>query len=275
MIYCPYSDKDIPNEESSSEHILPLSLGGINTFEILVSKRENSAVGSTLDGLLAEDYLIKKCRNKYDIRGHSNKKPFVEFRRARCAITQKPLNVTFDAMKGVKVWSHQEKKELTGGNTLELQLKMDIDLDLMFVAKVALSAGYFAYGELFRNHVNHHEFRIIMNNRPNELDPIKTPLSACVDSRFSITDEEPLQLFRLLCEKTAQPCSIVGLVPSASRFTVFVGILGNYIGTINVPADGTLFPNSGSYEKGHVICIQNGKLNRVSFKRVLEKFFVQ
>lgn len=271
MIYCPYSDQDIPDEESNSEHILPLSLGGMNTFEIPVSKKENSSVGSKLDGLLAEDYLVKKARNKYDVRGHSNKKPYVEFKTARCAETQKPLNVKFDALNGVKVWSHRDKKELTGENILELSLQMDIDLDLMFVAKVALSAGYFAYGDLFRNYVKHHEFRTIMNNRPNELDPKRNPLSARVDSRFSKTDEEPLEVFRLLCKRVAQPSSIVGLVPGKSNFGVFVGILGNYIGTINVPADTGSFPNTGNYELGHIICPQGGNLVRVSFKRALEK----
>ncbi len=275
MIYCPYSDQDIPEEESSSEHILPLSLGGIDTFEIPVSKKENSAVGSKLDGLLAEDYLIKKSRNKYDVRGHSNKKPYVEFKSAKCAITQKPLNVKFDAVNGVKVWSHRDNKELTGENTLKLSLQVDIDLDLMFVAKVALSAGYFAYGDLFRNYVEHHEFRTIMNNRPNELAPNKTPLFARVDSRFSTTNEGPLEEFRLLCQRVDQPSSIVGLVPGKSNFAVFVGILGNYIGAINVPADTSLFPNCGNYELGHVICTQGRNLVRVSFKRALEKLCEQ
>ncbi|MES2822491.1 MAG: hypothetical protein V4732_02740 [Pseudomonadota bacterium] len=273
MIYCPYSDKEIAKEETSSEHILPLSLGGINSFEIPVSKIENSSVGSKLDGLLAEDYLIKRARNRYDIRGHSNKKPFVEFKRARCAITQSPLNVKFDALEGVKVWSHREQKILADENTLELSLQVDIDLDLMFVAKVALSAGYFAYGEKFRDHVQHHEFRTIMNNRPNEVNQKLTPLNARVDSRFSKTEEEPLKIFRLLCE-AVEPSSIVGLIPGPSNFGVFVGVLGNYIGTINVPANSEHFPNEGRYELGHIICPQNGNLVRVSFKRALEKLCI-
>ena len=28
MVYCPYTDREIPESESSPEHIIPLSLGG-------------------------------------------------------------------------------------------------------------------------------------------------------------------------------------------------------------------------------------------------------
>jgi hypothetical protein len=34
---------------------------------------------------------------------------------------------------------------------------------MKFVAKVALSAGYFVYGDLFRRNVKHSDFRAIMN----------------------------------------------------------------------------------------------------------------
>ena len=270
MIYCPYSDRDIPEDQSNSEHIIPLSLGGINGFEIPVSKKQNATVGSNLDGLLAKDFIIKKSRNKYDVRGHSRKKPFVEFNSAKCALTNKPLNVKFDAHEGIKIWSHLDKKLLKGQQSVALSLKVDLDVDLMFVAKVALSAGYYAYGNVFREHVEHPEFRSIMNSRPDELGPNEPPQFALVDSRFMKTDEESLQLFRLLCE-LVMPSSLVGFVPSSHSLSVFVGILGNYVGTITVPANSRYIPNKDEFEWGHVICLQKGELVRMSFKSILEE----
>jgi len=77
MIYCPYTNKDISESETTSEHIIPLSLGGINGFEIPVCKIFNSNVGSKIDGALANDFLILMKRNELDVRGHSKKSPFL------------------------------------------------------------------------------------------------------------------------------------------------------------------------------------------------------
>ena len=39
-IYCPYTDQEINEGETSKEHIIPLSLGGVNGFEIPVRFRQ-------------------------------------------------------------------------------------------------------------------------------------------------------------------------------------------------------------------------------------------
>ena len=36
MPYCPYTDKGYPDAETRFEHIVPLSLGGVNGFEMAV-----------------------------------------------------------------------------------------------------------------------------------------------------------------------------------------------------------------------------------------------
>ena len=48
-VYCPYTDREIPESKSSSEHIIPLSLGGVNGFEIPVDATFNSTLGSEID----------------------------------------------------------------------------------------------------------------------------------------------------------------------------------------------------------------------------------
>jgi len=108
LIYCPYTDSELIEADCNREHILPLSLGGIDGFEIPVSTIFNSESGSNIDGVIADDFLIKSRRNEFDVRGHSNKKPLIEYKRARCVDSNKPLHVAFDKSEGIKVWSHRD-----------------------------------------------------------------------------------------------------------------------------------------------------------------------
>jgi len=148
---------------------------------------------------------------------------------------------------------------------------MDMDIDLRFVAKVALSACFFAYGDLFRKHVKHEELRLIMNNRPKDMGDAIYKIETLVDNRFSNDMNEQLQIFRALC-KAVGVNSIVGLVPTSKTIGIFVGILGYYMGMVNVPAHTNDFPNEGEYDWGHVISPQNGMLIRTSFRNTLQKF---
>jgi hypothetical protein len=58
MIYCPYTDAELEPEQTNSEHIIPLALGGVNGFEIPVDAAFNCRLGSTLDGALANEFVF-------------------------------------------------------------------------------------------------------------------------------------------------------------------------------------------------------------------------
>lgn len=272
MVYCPYTDKDLPESETNSEHIIPLSLGGINGFEIPVCKIFNSKIGSKIDGAVANDFLIQMKRNEFDVRGHSKKKPVFVAKKSKDTNTGQPIQVTFDrqSVEGLKIWCPINREYTKGGRTVSSSITMDIDIDLKFVAKVALSVGFFAYGDLFRNHVKHEELRLIMNKRPKEMGNKIFKIETRVDKRFSNNKNEQLQIFRALC-KAVSGNSIVGLVPTSKTIGVFVGILGYYMGMVNVPANTDNFPNEGEYDWGHVISPQNGMLIRTSFRNALQK----
>ena len=62
MVYCPYTNREIPESGTSREHIIPLSIGGVNGFEIAVDAAFNSKVGAELDGALANELLIALTR---------------------------------------------------------------------------------------------------------------------------------------------------------------------------------------------------------------------
>jgi hypothetical protein len=155
--------------------------------------------------------------------------------------------------------------------SVPIRITVDADVARRFVAKVALSAGYFVYGDLFRMNVKHQEFRDIMNHRPTELGEAIYKMEALVDDRFSTDVSENLQVFRAICQAT-RPSSLIGLVPGPARFGVFVGVLGDYMGMISVPANTIGFPNEGVFRWGHVIVLDKKQgATRLSFRETLEK----
>lgn len=145
-VYCIYTDKTIPVETATREHILPLALGGANGFEILADRDCNSRLGYKIDGALAEDFLVKMKRNLVDARGHSRKRPVVVARHSTLDDTDKPVQVHFDR-SDFKVWDPRAKrnlaKEQPGWRILNSRFQINMNTRLRFVAKTALSAGYF------------------------------------------------------------------------------------------------------------------------------------
>ncbi len=254
LIYCPYTDSNLSIDKCSPEHIIPLALGGMNGFEIPVSAAFNSKVGSEIDGALANDFLTLSKRNKYDIRGHSGKRPLHIVKNARNAETLAPLQVHLDQLDGLKAWDPISKKIITENipHKLSIDFQIDLDLHFRFTAKVALAAGYFTYGDLFRTAVKHSDFRVIMNHPSGAPAEHLSHVEALADSMFYQEDNPRMAAIRMLC-KASSPYSIVGLVPSRSHLGIFVGILGDYIGMLTVPANTSSFPNEGIFRGGHVI----------------------
>ena len=73
---------------------------------------------------------------------------------ARIVEGQTPVQVAIDrSRKRLEVFDTRQRRYLsdeeTAGTTIQLRFLLDLDLRYRFAAKVALAAGYFAYGELF------------------------------------------------------------------------------------------------------------------------------
>jgi len=213
--YCPYTDKDIPTDETDREHIIPLALGGMDGFEIPVSPAANSEIGSRIDGAIARDFFTMTKRDRFDVRGHSGKEPIFVARHSSDPVG-KPLQIGLGQRTGLQVWSPLDKEYIQDARAARVNISFSIDttLPLRFVAKVALSAGYFAYGEVFRNRVKHQDLRTIMNSRGTETE-VPPGMEALVDDRFSTDQSEQFRVFRALC-KAAEPHSVVGLVPASN-----------------------------------------------------------
>jgi hypothetical protein len=69
----------------------------------------------------------------------------------------------------------------------------------------------------------------------------------------------------------AAPRSLVALMPTSQSFAVMVGILGDYMGMVNVPANTKEFPNDGIFRMGHVILLTKPRGTRLSVLRMLEE----
>ena len=258
LIYCPYTDQAIPESQSSPEHIVPLSLGGVNGLEIPVDAEFNSQVGSKLDGALANEFLFALKRTKFDARGHSGKKPVALIRTATYGDDSRPAQAQFHSKRGMRVWDSRDREFKERVPRFEITVSIDIDLPVRFVAKVALAAGYFVYGDLFRQHVDHRQLRDVMNTDLRKLDLTRSPedlglghLTLRVDSYLHEVIEESdvgSAFRRAFCSSAGT--SVVMLIPGDNCFKVSVSILGQYVGMVNVPAETEKFPNYGDYELG-------------------------
>ncbi len=277
MIYCIYTDRNISEEEANSEHIIPLSLGGVNGFEIPVERNYNATAGSKIDGALANDFLTLFARREHDTSGHSGKSPFPLAKKSKIVKSNKPVQVAFEK-EDIKVYSPIEKRYLTThekvGETFKSTFQVNPDSNLKFSAKVALSAGYFIYGDLFREKVAHDDLRLLMNfdrktaNR-NEFRNIRIkgwfwphPVEEKDKKDFALYD---------YFAKTLN-CSFVLCIPGPKNIGFIIALLGRLVGILNVAAKTDNFPNTIEHDLDHAVILQNKKVIRCSYRALVGEY---
>jgi len=275
MPWCPYTDLELPATAMNSEHIIPLSLGGSNQFCIPVEREFNAKIGSKVDGALANDFFTLIRRREYDARGHSSTSPDMILKKSNLGKENQPVQVTLRGKEPILVWDAITKRYLScsevGNKIISSQFKVDAHIRKRFIAKVALSAGYFIYGELFRNNVRHHELRTLMNfssvlkredflNFGLRIYDEFTPISGA--------DKEQTELLSFFSQTTNGSCVIAGLGPS--NVIISVGILGKWIGAVNVPAVTDSFPLEGKHDLGHAVLLCDRKMDRFSYRQLAQ-----
>ena len=145
---------------------------------------------------------------------------------------------------------------------------------IRFTAKVALSAGYYVYGDLFRHNVQHDEIRFIMNHdifgMDENLKVEAMKIKTLIDDRLYRETGTGIVVYQTICS-AFDDSSIVGFVPcEGDRMIFFVGTLGSYIGFLNMPTYTSSFPVEGHHDLGHVIVIKKDALIRMSFRNALK-----
>lgn len=270
MNYCPYTDKELDDSEVNPEHIIPLSLGGMNKLELPVCKIFNSKVGSDIDGKIGQELIIQSRRTRLKVKGHSKKTPSMYYKNASDVDTGLPLQVQITKDDGIRLNAPYipEDSDHPTGKRIKFTASSDPEIWLKYVAKVALSAGYFSYGELFRNSVKTSELRSIMTMSHNELREQKPKIQAHAHHIY-LEDFDEIKTYKEICT-LFDDYSCIGIIPSNNHLTFFTSILGQYVGMVRVGADTTEFPNEGKYSWGHFICPVNGKLGRTSYYRVMQ-----
>ena len=267
--YCIYLDG--LSDDMSKEHIFPMSLGGLDSFCIQADRKFNNTVGSRVDGAIANDFLMLFKRDRAEAKGHSGTHPEPIARRATLE-DGTPIQAIF-SKTGLRLYDLKQKRYLTKGEgtrTIKVSgLKLDLDADIRFVAKVALAAGYYAYDDFFKNGVQHSQARMIVTAKHlTDVNPSVRLYTRFQDPK-ELPDPSDYQLFKAAIELSG--CSCVLMLPGKDCFGVVVGVLGEFMGMINIPANTTGFPNEGAYSLGHCIFLQEGKVKRMSFRHLCNK----
>ena len=237
-------------------------------------------VGSQLDGALANEFFVALRRTEYDARGHNDKEPVATSKRAIYGKDDRLAQVHLHRKHGIKVWDVRDRKFKEDFDTLEFNTLLNIYLPVRFTAKVALAAGYFAYGVLFREHVDNRQLRDVMNTDPAKLDLSRTPVELGLDHLTLTVDDyldeaptnpdSPILCIRKFCSLVRG--SVVVLTPGRNYLRIGLGILGQYLAMITVPANTESFPNAGEYAWGHVLAVVDNKLRRCSWMDVLRQW---
>lgn len=267
----------IPLEQATREHIIPLSLGGANGFEIMVDSKFNSLFGAKIDGVLANDFLAKTQRQNFDALGHSKKRPIVTIKNARMEKSGAPIQVVLDRkMRMMSMYDPVKKRYLsddeTAGQSLSMQISINRWARLRFTAKVALATGYFLYKDLFVKNVAHDEIRTIMNMLDEKDKAWSKLIKTRVYDQFTVPnkkDKAQFDTLKYLCKFVNG--SFVLVTPGPRNVGFVVGVLGDMVGTLNVPAITKEFPRFDDHDLGHAVVLQKGNVFRMSFRALLQK----
>ncbi|MEH7076964.1 hypothetical protein [Neobacillus drentensis] len=266
-VYCIYSGKYIPDSQSSLEHIVPLSLGGSDDFTIMVDRNLNSIAGSSIDGKISNDFLVKMNTIKKDYRGHSKKEPVLKIKKAK--LEDSPVSVHFKK-SGMEIYDPIKKRLVTESAKVQLEMKIDLYARIRFVSKVALAAGYFTYKDIFVKYADHDSLRKIAFSKgiaDEHLSGIKF-----YDNLHSVKEEDKgLHLtLKNLIKSSGSSCVI--FVLSNINIIAYVGVGGEYIGTVNFKANTKKFPNDKGYRLGRVLVCNNNQLVADSFWHAIYQF---
>jgi len=271
-VYCIYTDQDVAKADGNWDHVIPLSLGGTNQFQVWSQEAFNSKMGSEVDGALASDPLLAPGLARSPVKGHG-KKPVPRWRRA--TIAGRPAQISHTP-EGMRVWDARAGRELTehesAGENLTVQLNIGMFTALRFLAKVALGGGYFVYGKALLTAIDCAALRkvIALDIEAAKTDPALRSCGFQIVDRFhpDAKPGAPAYLYRVMCE--LMPRSIFITEPFANGIAFHVGVLGTYIGTIFCPGDTHGIPVEGEdHDRGHAVILAPGTFERHSFEALL------
>jgi hypothetical protein len=84
-------------------------------------------------------------------------------------------------------------------------------------------------------------------------------------------DRTEFQAQEFLCKFVNGSCVLAMPGPRNVGFTV--GVLGQFVGMLNVPANTRNFPTDADYDLGHAVVLQKGRVFRMSYRALLIKAY--
>ncbi|MGF1733726.1 hypothetical protein [Photobacterium kasasachensis] len=263
-IYCIYSDKFVEESELTREHIIPLSMGGMDGFEILVEREANKRIGSKIDGKVANDPFIALDRKNAQVKGHSGKLAQPVWKNVRVGEENEPLQIRFNAPGDTEHWCPKKRAVVDtaslAGKRAQIQLQIDKITPLIFLAKVALAAGYHVYGETFRKNVDIVSLQQLISADENKRKDVLLSSNLRFVDRFLQEEKDAGDIFLFTEIGALKSCSTVTLMQCQDNFIISVSILGKFLGSVNVEARMDDFPYEGLHRQGHVVFLdrENG-----------------
>lgn len=278
MIWCPYLGVEVHEDNCTPEHIIPMSLGGSNGFTVPVDSYANTQIGSEVDaGLATDDHLIRMRRRNFDARGHSNKPVTVMARSATYGAEKRFAQVTFAGEKGIQCWDPRHKRQVPDQELINYGMTLCLVVRpfarIRFVAKVALSAGYEIYGDLFKETADHAAVRALMNAKSAE-EAAQSSSEDDLRGFFEFwsgpeDDSIDTNFHRALCESVGGSLVLTRVIDGGIIF--IVGILGQWVGTLNVPANVENYPVAGMHDCGHAVLLVGKKTERISGRDFMQR----
>jgi hypothetical protein len=275
-MYCIYTDADVSEERGNMDHVYPLSLGGSNQFTVWCDLGKNSVMGSEVDGEVVNDPFMQFALRDSGVKGHGKTAHVPRWRHVK--MDDRPLQVRHEKHR-IVVWDARERRELSPEEYAErpmtARLKIGMHTALRFLAKAALGGGYFLYGDVFRTAIDCDPLREVIfldieaSKQRGTLQ--KSQIRVCDRFHEDSYGSGPAVLYRAICELTQRSLFIA--FPTASNSVSFhVGIVGQYIGSINIPAKTEDLPIDGEHDLGHAIVLGPGIMERMSFRALATDF---
>ncbi|MBC8394954.1 MAG: hypothetical protein H8E17_20585 [Deltaproteobacteria bacterium] len=279
-MYCIYSDKDVTDEETNSEHIFPLTLGGKDDFTLQVSKELNSLVNREIDEKLAHCSFLAVDRRQHNAQGH--RKTEIQPSRTK-SLGKRPVKFVFDTSGFLQPYNPRLKTIVSIDEILQHGLKVSIPfypyLRLRFAAKVGLAAGYLVFGDGLRRSVIAHELRSLMHlygERHNQ--EVIERLKSKVWAWPYLPPQEQKDIHALL-ETLSKHIknSFVAFITchQENQILIVVGIFGNLAGCIFCPTGLINIPKNNEYDLGHVIILAKHQTRRISVRELLMDISMQ
>jgi hypothetical protein len=278
--WCVYTGKFHDSSEMTDDHILSLSMGGLDVFTIRCSKEGNLHVNKTLDEKFARQPFVANLRRALQFKSHRKKQSLVRWD-ATIADLKASLDMSGDAIQVDSFRSSGPNainvRQAADGKIFRTEFIFDTDLILRYGCRLALGTGYYLFGDVFREYGYHDELRGLMNS--------KTAMS---DLKFRLANYKPIgfwanswphslgfgkPLYPALCSQQERHLFFTqhGRAETVLGISLFSGL---FVWYFNISKDPDKFPIGGDFDLGSAteIAFRPHEFKRWDFRSYLLRF---